>query len=65
MPVKWAKICLKPSRNPMVAGVTLNLFKVFPIGCFRPLGLLPPGGCGIPEGNPKVKLKYLSGKPRG
>ena len=44
MPEKWAKIFLHPLRNPMVEWETLNLFKFFPVGCFRPLGLLTPGG---------------------
>ena len=65
MPEKWAKIFSPPSRNPMVGWETLNLFKIFPVGCFRPLGLLTPGGCGNPEGIPNVKLKNSAGEPGG
>jgi len=65
LPERWAKICFNPSRNPMVAWETLNFFKFFPVGCFRPLGLPTPGGRGNPEGISKDKLKYPPGKPGG
>ena len=41
---KRAKIFLHPLRNPMGEWETLDLFKIFPVGCVRLLGLLTPGG---------------------